>query len=156
MVLNSTIFKLRIRELRKKLGLTQEKLGVAIGISTKTIQRWEDGTREPRASELKKLCEALNCTETELLNGTPEENWTLEIKLSTELNRKDVIDMRSNNCVSNLNLTPNGAALTLSGGYSIFEDDDKFEDFINQLREARNFVVESGRKMVEFGNGTTK
>ena len=146
---------MRLRELRKKEGITQAELSEKIGVHENTIRRWESGDFEPRASELKKLCDALNCTEAELLNSTPEENWTLEIKLSTELNRKDVIDMRNNNCVSNLNLTPNGAALTLSGGYSIFEDDDKFEDFINQLREARNFVIESGRKMVEFGNGAT-
>ena len=145
-----------LKEFRKKKHLTQAELSEKVGVHENTLRRWENEDFEPRASELKKLCEALNCTEAELLNGTPEENWTLEIKLSTDLNRKDVIDMRSNNCVSNLNLTPNGAALTLSGGYSIFEDDDKFEDFIAQLSEARNFVIESGRKMVEFGNGATK
>ena len=146
----------RIRAARKKKGLTQTELGNAVGVEIKTIHRWEKGERTPRVEELKRLAQALNVNINELLNGTPEENWTLEIKLSTDLNRKDVIDMRNNNCVSNLNLTPNGSALTLSGGYSIFEDDDKFEDFINQLREARNFVIESGRKMVEFGNGGAK
>ena len=143
-------------EIRKKRALTQEELASIIGVATKTLQRWEYGETSPKTKDIFKLAAALHITEAELLNGTPEENWTLEIKLSTDLNRKDVIGMRSNNCVSNLNLTPNGAALTLSGGYSIFEDDDKFEDFITQLREARNFVIESGRKMVEFGNGATK
>ena len=149
------LFK-RIRKLRKKAGLTQEELAEQLGLSYMTIRRWESNKVSPRIDEIRHIANVLGVEEAELLNGTPEENWTLEIKLSTDLNRKDVIDMRNNNCVSNLNLTPNGAALTLSGGYSIFEDDDKFEDFINQLREARNFVIESGRKMVEFGSEATK
>ena len=145
-----------LKNARQQKGLSQAQLSKLTDIDANTLSRYERGVVKPSIDVAKKIGKALNITIDELLNGTPEENWTLEIKLSTDLNRKDVIDMRSNNCVSNLNLTPNGAALTLSGGYSIFEDDDKFEDFIAQLREARNFVIESGRKMVEFGNGTTK
>lgn len=143
-----------IRNQRKRMGITQSELACLIDVHETTIRRWEKGNGEPSISEIRKLAKALNCTEAELLNGTTEENWTLEIKLSTESNRKEVIDMTSNNCISNLNLTPNGAALTLSGGYSIFEDDDKFENFIVQLREARNFIIESGHKMIEFGKTT--
>ena len=34
-----------------------------------TIRRWESGVREPRSSDIKALCEVLQVTESELLNG---------------------------------------------------------------------------------------
>ena len=37
-----------IRELRKRLGWTQEKLGDYIGVHNSTISRWENGKRKPR------------------------------------------------------------------------------------------------------------
>jgi transcriptional regulator with XRE-family HTH domain len=44
-----------------------------------TIRRWESGEREPRASDIKKLCEVLGCTEVELLNGPQPGEWKIEI-----------------------------------------------------------------------------
>lgn len=34
-----------------------------------TIRRWESGLREPRSSDIKALCEVLQVSESELLNG---------------------------------------------------------------------------------------
>ncbi len=48
---------------------------------------------------------------------------------------------------SPLDLQKNCAALTLEGSYEIFEDDSKFEDFINQFRAARPVVIETGCKL---------
>ena len=62
-----------IRLLRKKVKLTQEKLAELISCSIDTLQRWENGTREPRASDIRKLCDVLGCTESELLNGPSDE-----------------------------------------------------------------------------------
>lgn len=149
-MLNRNALSINIRGLRKKMGLNQEALADLIGVSLTTLRRWEWGTRSPRMEEIKRIAVALHVTEDELLNGPREERWILKINLSTKLNREEFIDMTSNNCVSDINLTPNGASLTLGGGYYMFEDDSKFEDFISQIREARNLIIESGRKMLKI------
>jgi transcriptional regulator with XRE-family HTH domain len=54
---------------RKKAGMTQTELAERLDIHALTISRWESDIREPRASDIKKLCSVLNVSETELLNG---------------------------------------------------------------------------------------
>jgi len=44
-----------IKELRKRLNLTQEQLGDLIGAQRKTIVRWETGRHEPLGNNLKLL-----------------------------------------------------------------------------------------------------
>ena len=63
----------KMRELRKKKKNTQSELAEIIGVSLKTIQRWENGERQPRADELAKLAEALGTTTDYLLNGEKSE-----------------------------------------------------------------------------------
>lgn len=36
--------------MRVRIGLTQEKLAARIGVTTRTIQHWEAGTRKPPTS----------------------------------------------------------------------------------------------------------
>ena len=60
----------KIKELRKKLNLTQEKLSEKIGVSAMTVRRWEWGDRIPRANELEKLAQALGTTAGYLLGET--------------------------------------------------------------------------------------
>jgi DNA-binding transcriptional regulator YiaG len=38
---------MEIKELRKRLGLTQEKLAVMLGVSCYTVKRWEQGRCKP-------------------------------------------------------------------------------------------------------------
>lgn len=54
---------------RKKKGLTQEDLGDILGVSNKTVSRWENGNYMPDLSLLKPLSEALDITLNELLTG---------------------------------------------------------------------------------------
>lgn len=58
-----------IAELRKKQNLTQAQLGELLGVTDKTISKWERATRAPDISILNKLSSILNVTTTELLNG---------------------------------------------------------------------------------------
>ena len=44
-----------IRELRKKLGLTQEEFARLLGVGYTTINRWENGKSEPRGQALEVL-----------------------------------------------------------------------------------------------------
>jgi transcriptional regulator with XRE-family HTH domain len=48
-----------ITKRRRALGLTQDELGRLVQVSTRTIGKWEDGTR-PRPGALVKLARALD------------------------------------------------------------------------------------------------
>lgn len=58
-----------IAEERKSKGYTQRKLAEQIGISDKTISKWERGNGFPEVSLLLPLCEELEITVNELLAG---------------------------------------------------------------------------------------
>ncbi|MBQ7263591.1 MAG: helix-turn-helix domain-containing protein [Synergistaceae bacterium] len=132
--------------MRERRGLTQEKLGSALGVSIKTVQRWEQGLRDPRAGELRKLAEALGVSEMALLDGPAPEEWTLEVKLGES--RKEVIDMSATmGNVAEVSCSREGASLLLTGKWDTFRDDAKFEDFVSQLRAARGLILHNGDEM---------
>lgn len=54
---------------RKKKGLTQEQLGEKLGVSNKTISRWENGNYMPDLSLLEPLSKELEISLNELLAG---------------------------------------------------------------------------------------
>ena len=58
-----------ILKCRKEKGLTQEQLAEKIGVTSKSISRWENGNTMPDYSLLKDLCNELNITVNELLSG---------------------------------------------------------------------------------------
>lgn len=41
-----------VKEIRKGLGLTQEKFAELVGVRQNTISRWEKGIREPKGPAL--------------------------------------------------------------------------------------------------------
>ena len=53
-------FSDRLRQARKRQGLTQEELGKKSGLSTYTIQRYEYGKLNPKKDTVAKLAAALN------------------------------------------------------------------------------------------------
>ena len=54
---------------RRSLNLTQEQLAEVLGISNKTISKWETGKCMPDYSIIQKLCDALQVTLSELMDG---------------------------------------------------------------------------------------
>lgn len=65
-----------IQQNRKAKNLTQKDLAEIIGVSDKTISKWENGNGMPDVSSIMPLCEALDITVNELLSGetiSPEE-----------------------------------------------------------------------------------
>ena len=54
---------------RKQKNLTQEQLAEKLGVSNKTISKWETGKCMPDYSIVKSLCEELGVTMVELLDG---------------------------------------------------------------------------------------
>ena len=67
-----------IAELRKEKQLTQEQLGEKLGVSQKSISRWETGKNMPDISLLKPLSIELGISVSELIEG--ERNEGLEEK----------------------------------------------------------------------------
>lgn len=45
----------RIRHLRERLGLTQEKLAARLGVAFPTVNRWENGHTQPSPLALKQI-----------------------------------------------------------------------------------------------------
>lgn len=72
---------MHIKQWRKRVGLTQEKLADLVNVHLNTLSRWELGQREPRASEIAKLCEVLGVSEAELLRGPAEKRWEVRVIL---------------------------------------------------------------------------
>ena len=81
-----------IAELRKEQNLTQEQFGEKIGVTNKTISRWETGTYLPPADALLSMSELFDISINEILSGkrlsaeeykeAAEENLTQTIKAS--------------------------------------------------------------------------
>ena len=62
-----------IAQKRKEKNLTQEQLAEKIGVSNKTISKWETGKCMPDYSVIELLCKELNTTLPELMNGEEDE-----------------------------------------------------------------------------------
>lgn len=58
-----------LAELRKEKNLTQEELGEKIGVTNKTVSRWENGNYLPPVEILKILSEFYSVSINELLSG---------------------------------------------------------------------------------------
>lgn len=54
---------------RKEQNLTQEQLAEQLGVSNKTISKWENGKCMPDYSIIEPLCDALHVTLPELMDG---------------------------------------------------------------------------------------
>ncbi len=53
----------------KEQNLTQEQLAERLGVSNKTVSKWETAKCMPDHAIVKKLCEELNITISELMEG---------------------------------------------------------------------------------------
>lgn len=58
-----------IAECRKEKKITQEQLAEQLGVTSKSISKWETGHCLPDASKYKLLCEILGITVNELFSG---------------------------------------------------------------------------------------
>ena len=54
---------------RREKNLTQEQLAERLGVSNKTISKWENGKCMPDYSVIEALCQALSITLPELMDG---------------------------------------------------------------------------------------
>ena len=70
--------------LRKTAGLSQEELAERIGVHLNTISQWENGVYIPKTPKLKKLAEAFNVTEADLLNGPAKQEFEVKIVMGVK------------------------------------------------------------------------
>ena len=90
-----------IADLRKEKGLTQAQLGERIGVTNKTISRWETGVYLPPADALLALGELFNVSVNEILSGkrlteadykqAAEENLT-QVIIASSFSLKDRVE----------------------------------------------------------------
>ena len=82
----------KIRQRRKSLHISQEELSNLVGVSLKTVQRWESGERSPRIEEMTKLVDVLNMSLGYVV-GTEDDN---KQPISPELSEKNVLSIKEN------------------------------------------------------------
>ena len=78
-----------IAALRKEKGLTQEKLGEKLGVTNKTVSRWENGNYMPDVEMLSLLSEEFGVSINELISG--ERLAAEDFKKAADSNLKEKI-----------------------------------------------------------------
>lgn len=117
-----------IAELRKEKNMTQQQLGDEIGVSFKTISKWETGKGMPDLSSLKPLSDCLGITINELLSGERIEKEKYIDKLEENIiNTIEYTDKKVNdkNTIIGLLLIVFGILLSFSA-MSIFPSDSSW------------------------------
>ena len=67
--MNQTAIGSYIARKRKEQNLTQEQLAEQLGVSNKTISKWENGKCMPDYSIIQKLCDVIHVSLPELMDG---------------------------------------------------------------------------------------
>ena len=100
-----------ITQKRKEKNLTQEQLAEKIGVSNKTISKWETGKCMPDYSIIELLCEELNTTLAELIRGEEDEK-----SIQTYDNAQMIEMMKQIEHLKNTKLLIIGYILIIMGG----------------------------------------
>jgi transcriptional regulator with XRE-family HTH domain len=80
----------RVSNLRKSLGLTQEKLAEAADISVQFLVKIEGGKMNMKIGTLRKLCSALSVSADYIINGTESNVGSAEVdSLLAQLSAED-------------------------------------------------------------------
>ena len=135
----------RLRELRKKAGLTQEELAYKVGVHVMTIRRYESDMRIPtNINDIQRLAAILHVSEEELLNGAPEATWVLTVQLG--LDQEEVINLSklATKPISKIATGGNTAFLELGGSYELWTDDKLFNQMIKDFKKLRSVVIQNG------------
>ncbi len=72
--MNQYVTGTTIKELREKNKITQVQLAEKIGVSDKTVSKWETGKGYPDITLLEPIADALRVSVAELITGNPVRN----------------------------------------------------------------------------------
>ncbi len=118
---------------RKQKNLTQEQLAEKLGVSNKTISKWETGKCMPDYSIVKSLCEELGVTVAELMDGELSEEKsvrTYDDEQILDLLRRTQELEKQKNLLYGIMLFVMGIAL---GALSHTIGGSDFKDFVSGL-----------------------
>ena len=79
--MNTYVTGAAIKSLREKGGMTQAELADKIGVSSKTVSKWETAKGLPDIALLQPLAQALGVSVIELMNGEPITNRNVSANL---------------------------------------------------------------------------
>lgn len=82
-----------IAQQRKEQSMTQRQLADILGISDKTVSKWETGNGLPEVSLMMPLCDSLKINVNELLSG--ERLTDFNYKVKAEENIMDLVNERA-------------------------------------------------------------
>ena len=88
----SRMLKDKLKQLRLDAGLSQKKAAELLDITNQTIQQWEKGASEPRASELIIMSEMYSVSIEEICRGVETDSnqaLALKIRESEKLSEED-------------------------------------------------------------------
>ena len=98
----------RIKELRKQSGLTQEQIGLFLGIDQSMVAKIEKGDRALTTVQLSKLINLFACSEDYLLgNNTSDKMMKLAFRLENPTLETMRIVSAVNKVAANMNLLNN-------------------------------------------------
>jgi DNA-binding XRE family transcriptional regulator/desulfoferrodoxin (superoxide reductase-like protein) len=80
-MMNTYVTGNTIKQLRETRGLTQTELAERIGVSSKTISKWETAKGLPDISLLQPLAQELGISVIELMNGEPIQNKNISANM---------------------------------------------------------------------------
>ena len=129
----------RLRELRKRAGLTQEKLAEMLDLSYMTIRRWESEKIIPRMDEVQQLADALNVSKSELLNGPSDGKVKITLVYDWDKMKEGRIDMNGNEF--ELILGSNGQ-IGLKGA-GLITSAEAIEEFLSRVREQLTIALDA-------------
>lgn len=118
---------------RKEKNLTQEQLAEKLGISNKTVSKWENGKCMPDYSLVQPLCKALEITIAELIDGEARAEGGSRV-----FDERQIVDMMERiQALVRQKLTLFGLMLVLMGiallALSQFIGGTDFRDFLSGL-----------------------
>jgi len=120
-----------IKAFRKKSGLTQLELAELLKVSFSTLRRWEVYGVQPRADEVKRLCDVFHCTETELLSGSVEERSKITLSYDFEKFEKGDVDMTG----KGYDIFLGAEGVIGFKGSMLFNSREAIEDCLTTMRE---------------------
>lgn len=100
-----------IAQKRREKNLTQEKLAQRIGVSNKTVSKWETGKCLPDYSIVQSLCRELEISVSELMDGETQDASSFRAYDNDQI--LDLLKRMQN--LEDQKTTQNGILLTLTG-----------------------------------------
>lgn len=85
------MFGERLKELRKREGLTQEQLGCELGVKASTVGMYEQGRRTPDNRTLKKICDRFSVSADYLVTDTDRDVGVMLCDLRARLSSSDTL-----------------------------------------------------------------